>query len=141
MFPPYLKSTATSSARVLPAAGPVDLPSNQPIAVTDGPPRLPFIGTMHRVSQRGWPRGRESATPLIYRFQATVSKPPFFLKGGVMSQPTYAVVLLPKQECPVNELTLGEAAAWIRGYNEIMDGPNDPRAVIVEEQPHQSQAA
>jgi hypothetical protein len=45
---------------------------------------------------------------------------------------TYRVVLLPRQKVAAVGLSLREAQAWVRAYNEIM---RDPRrqAVIAEE--------
>jgi hypothetical protein len=52
---------------------------------------------------------------------------------------TYRVVLLPRQEVAATGLSLREAQAWVRAYNEIM---RDPRrqAVIAEELPHREAA-
>jgi hypothetical protein len=52
---------------------------------------------------------------------------------------TYRVVLLPRQEVAAVGLSLREAQAWVRAYNEIM---RDPRrqAVIAEEAPQREAA-
>jgi hypothetical protein len=55
------------------------------------------------------------------------------------SSRTYRVILLPKQEVAAEHLSLREAEAWARAYNEIM---RDPRrqAVIAAELPMKSAA-
>jgi len=51
----------------------------------------------------------------------------------------YQIVLLPRCEVAQRGHTIGEAAAWIKAYNEIMrDEPR--RAVIAEEQPPRAAA-
>lgn len=50
-----------------------------------------------------------------------------------MSQ-TYQIILLPEMEVAERHLTLREASAWIRAYNEtISESLPDRQAVIAEE--------
>ncbi len=60
-----------------------------------------------------------------------------------MSKPLpalYSVLLLPRRELVARGLTLRDASAWMRTYNEVLNGgPN--QAVIAEEFASQPQSA
>ena len=47
-------------------------------------------------------------------------------------KPLYQVLLLPSREAAARHLSLAEASAWVRTYNEALASPA-PRAVIAEE--------
>lgn len=47
-------------------------------------------------------------------------------------KPLYQVLLLPSREAAARHLSLAEASAWVRTYNEALASPG-PRAVIAEE--------
>ena len=47
-------------------------------------------------------------------------------------KPLYQVLLLPSREVAARHLSLAEASAWVRTYNEALASPG-PRAVIAEE--------
>jgi hypothetical protein len=47
-------------------------------------------------------------------------------------KPLYQVLLLPSREAAARHLSLAEASAWVRTYNEALAAPG-PRAVIAEE--------
>ena len=48
------------------------------------------------------------------------------------AKPLYQVLLLPAREVAARHLSLAEASAWVRTYNEALASPG-PRAVIAEE--------